>query len=79
YLSGQEPFGAADREALTEVTRQRAEALLVLDREVGRTLGQLRRSGQADRTVVVFTSDNGYYLGEHGKRQGKITLHEPSI
>ena len=28
---------------------------------------------------LVFTSDNGYYLGEHLKRQGKINLHEPSI
>ncbi len=27
----------------------------------------------------MFTSDNGYYLGEHRKRQGKITLHEPSL
>jgi len=27
----------------------------------------------------VFTSDNGYYLGEHLKRQGKINLHEPSV
>ena len=27
----------------------------------------------------MFTSDNGYYLGEHRKRQGKINLHEPSI
>jgi arylsulfatase A-like enzyme len=27
----------------------------------------------------MFTSDNGYYLGEHLKRQGKINLHEPSL
>jgi N-acetylglucosamine-6-sulfatase len=27
----------------------------------------------------MFTSDIGYYLGEHRKRQGKINLHEPSL
>ena len=69
------------REKLAErtVTRQRAEALYVLDVRVGHVLSALRRSGQLSRTIVVFNSDNGYYLGEHRKRQGKITLHEPSI
>ena len=27
----------------------------------------------------MFTSDNGYYLGEHLKRTGKVNLHEPSL
>ena len=27
----------------------------------------------------MFTSDNGYYLGERRKRQGKVNLHEPSL
>jgi N-acetylglucosamine-6-sulfatase len=79
YLRKSPPLTDADRAALTEVTRQRAESLHVLDQGVARTLARLRATGQADRTVVVLTSDNGYYLGEHGKRQGKITLHEPSV
>ena len=36
-------------------------------------------SGSSRHTVIVFTSDNGYYLGEHRKRTGKINLHEPSL
>ena len=28
---------------------------------------------------MVFTSDNGYFLGEQGIRQGKILPHEPSL
>ncbi|MBV9831696.1 MAG: sulfatase [Marmoricola sp.] len=70
---------AAEKAAETEVTRQRAESLYVLDVEVARTLTRLRETGQLARTIVVFTSDNGYYLGEHRKRQGKINLHEPSL
>ncbi|MGO4255560.1 sulfatase family protein [Marmoricola sp. RAF53] len=69
----------AEKAAETTISRQRAEALYVLDREIGKTLATLRKTGQYDRTVLAFTSDNGYYLGEHRKRQGKIELHEPSL
>lgn len=69
----------AEKAAETNISRQRAEALFVLDKEIGHTLSVLRRTGQYDDTVLVFTSDNGYYLGEHRKRQGKIELHEPSL
>ncbi len=79
YLRNLPELTDAERAAQTEVTRQRAESLAVLDDEVAATVAALRRSGELKRTVVVFTSDNGYYLGEHLKRQGKINLHEPSI
>jgi arylsulfatase A-like enzyme len=36
------------------------------DDNVGRMLAALDELGIADNTVVIFTSDNGYYLGEHG-------------
>ena len=79
YLRKLPELTPSERDALRSVTRQRAEALWVLDGQVARTLRLLRRI-RADRdTIVVFTSDNGYYLGEHLKRQGKINLHEPSI
>ena len=61
------------------MTRQRAESLFVLDVQIGHTISRLSRSGQLANTVIMFTSDNGYYLGEHRKRQGKINLHEPSL
>lgn len=37
-----------------------------MDRQVGRILEALEKSGLADNTIVVFTSDHGYHLGEHG-------------
>jgi arylsulfatase A-like enzyme len=79
YLRKLAPVTPAERAALTEVTRQRAESLFVLDLQIGRTVSQLSRRGELANTVIVFTSDNGYYLGEHRKRQGKINLHEPSL
>lgn len=37
-----------------------------LDRNVGRLLDYLDQSGLSKNTVVVYTSDQGFYLGEHG-------------
>jgi arylsulfatase A-like enzyme len=63
----------------TILTRQRAEALFVLDHDLAKTFAILKRTGQWDNTILAFTSDNGYYLGEHRKREGKIELHEPDL
>jgi arylsulfatase A-like enzyme len=37
-----------------------------LDEQVGRVLDELEAQGLADNTIVVYTSDQGFYLGEHG-------------
>ncbi|MDR7363688.1 sulfatase family protein [Nocardioides marmoribigeumensis] len=73
------PLNRAEKRALLEVTRQRAEALAVVDQQVGRTIRALRVSGELGRTLVVFTSDNGFFLGEQRIREGKVLPHEPSL
>jgi len=45
------------------------------DAQVGKILDGLEASGLAENTVVVFTSDHGYHMGEHGHWQ-KTTLFE---
>lgn len=79
YLQSLLPTNDAERAAMLEVTRQRAEALLVVDRQVKRTIDALRATGELGRTLVIFTSDNGFFLGEQQIRQGKILPHEPSL
>jgi len=37
-----------------------------VDDNVGRLLDELDRSGLAENTIVIYTSDQGFYLGEHG-------------
>src|SRR6185369_12259840 len=37
-----------------------------MDEQIGRILATLKQTGQADKTVIVFTADNGLALGSHG-------------
>ena len=36
-----------------------------LDAQVGKVMAALKKSGKADNTIVIFTSDHGFHLGEH--------------
>ena len=49
-----------------------------IDRAVGRMLQTLEKRGLRDNTIVIYTGDNGFYLGEHGLA-GKWFMHEESI
>ncbi|HEY7862228.1 MAG TPA: sulfatase [Thermoanaerobaculia bacterium] len=52
--------------------------LLSVDDNVGRVLDYLDANGLAENTVVVYTSDNGFFLGEHGFYDKRL-MYEPSI
>jgi N-acetylglucosamine-6-sulfatase len=49
-----------------------------VDDSVGRIYDALHETGQLDRTLLIFTSDNGFALGEHG-RVDKRTMYEESV
>lgn len=57
---------------------QRARNLLSLDREVAELIEYLDASGELGNTLIIFTSDNGYMLGEH-QSQGKFTPYRDSV
>jgi iduronate 2-sulfatase len=52
-------------------------AVSYMDAQVGKVLDALKRSGQEDNTIVIFTSDHGYHLGEHDF-WAKVSLHDES-
>ena len=49
-----------------------------VDENIGRVLELLDREGLAENTIVVYASDNGFFLGEHGLFDKRL-MYEPSI
>jgi len=48
-----------------------------MDAQVGKVMAALEASGVADNTIVIFTSDHGYHLGEHDF-WAKVSLRDES-
>lgn len=75
-------YASAKKEQETMTDRQRHEAIQAywasisfMDAQVGRIVAELDRLGLADHTVLVFTSDHGYHMYQHGLWQ-KMSLFE---
>ncbi|XHR30453.1 MAG: sulfatase [Chthoniobacteraceae bacterium] len=49
-----------------QYVRDYAACVAGIDESVGRMLDHLEREGELDNTLVVYTSDHGFFLGEHG-------------
>ena len=59
--------------------RRRLASLLAVDEAITRMVDELRAAGELGRTIIAFTSDNGWQEGEHRVVQGKVRVYEPSI
>jgi iduronate 2-sulfatase len=77
-------LGSQKKEQNTMTDEQRRQArqayyasISFMDAQVGRVIESLDRHGLAENTVIVFTSDHGYHMGEHGLWQ-KMSLFEES-
>jgi len=62
-----------------ETIKRRAEMLLAVDDGLGRIVETLRSEGVLDETVILFTSDNGFFYGEHGLSLERRMPYEESI
>ncbi|HMG91953.1 MAG TPA: sulfatase [Chryseolinea sp.] len=62
-----------------EIIKQRSEMLMAVDEGLGAILNALEQKGILDNTVVVFTSDHGYWYGEHGLSEERRLAYEETI
>ena len=69
------PNYGMDEELQRTVRQAYYASVSFMDAQFGIVLAELERLGLADNTVVVFLSDHGYHLGEHGQWQ-KMTVFE---
>jgi arylsulfatase A-like enzyme len=72
-------LSAAKKDLILRTYRARLESLQAVDELVARLVDALEETGQLDRTVIFFTSDNGFFLGEHRIVDGKLLPYEESI
>jgi N-acetylglucosamine-6-sulfatase len=57
----------------------RLESILAVDEGVAQIVDALRDEGEFEETVFVYTSDNGFFHGEHRVPSGKNLVYEPSV
>ena len=58
--------------------RSRRESLLAVDEAVAAVVAALERTGRLGSTYILFTSDNGFFQGEHRIAKGKYLAYDPS-
>lgn len=71
-------LSATELAKLKESMAQRRESLRLVDDQVARLVGNLRRQGELRDTYVIFLSDNGYLQGEHRIFAGKGLPYNPA-
>lgn len=59
-------YGQLNDEMIREAKRRYYGQISHIDYQLGRFLGELKSKGLYDNTVIVFTSDHGEHLGDHG-------------
>jgi len=79
WIQEQKPLSAKKIEELDEKYRNRLGSLQAVDDMIERIIQTLEETGELDNTYIVFTTDNGFHLGQHRIDAGKQTLYEEDI
>ena len=64
------------KDAYQEYIRTYLSCIAGIDENVGRLLECLEKNGQLDNTIIVYTSDQGFYMGEHGLVDKRLMYEE---
>ena len=79
WLAGRTPLTAAEKQNIDTSFRKRAQAVQAVDKLIGTLRAALTKAGVAGNTYVVFSSDNGYHMGEYRLNPGKMTAFDTDI
>ena len=79
WLQNKPPLTPAEIAQIDTEFRKRVESVQSIDRMIGNLEETLRRDGEADNTMFVFSSDNGYHMGEYRLAPGKLTPFDVDI
>jgi N-acetylglucosamine-6-sulfatase len=76
WIRSMSKLSTADKAKIRGRHENRLESLQAVDDLVAEVVGKLRDKGVLSNTYIVFTSDNGWYHGEHRIRAGKERPYE---
>jgi N-acetylglucosamine-6-sulfatase len=79
WVSDNPPLSLEQKRYMKELYRKRLQSMLSVDDMIGDLIKALHDSGELDNTYIVFTSDNGFHLGQHRLGAGKWTPYEEDI
>jgi N-acetylglucosamine-6-sulfatase len=79
WLKGQPSLTRARQHRIAVAYRKRVEMVLAVDDMIGHLEAVLRATGAARNTYFIFSSDNGYHMGEYQLMPGKQTAFDADI
>jgi N-acetylglucosamine-6-sulfatase len=79
FVKGKRRLNSGEQKQIDKVYRSQLESLIAVDRLVKSIVKELRRRGELENTVVMFTSDNGFIRGQHRIESGKASLYDEAI
>ena len=79
WLADLPGLSSTDIAHIDEAFRLRVESVLAVDRMLGQIERALTETNQLSNTYIVFSSDNGYHMGEHDLLPGKQTAFTSDI
>ena len=79
WLSRRRPLDKAAIDAIDALYRDRIRSLQAVDRGVGQLIDTLKATGQLANTYFIFSSDNGFHLGEFRMPAGKGAPYDSDI
>ena len=79
WLSTHPQLSDADIARIDRDFRKRAQSVLAIDAMIGELQAAVAAIGAQNNTYLVFSSDNGYHMGEHRLMPGKMTAFDTDI
>jgi N-acetylglucosamine-6-sulfatase len=79
WLKNQPSLTSAEQSRIAFSYRKRVETVLSVDDLIGHLEAVLRKTGAARNTYFIFSSDNGYHMGEYQLMPGKQTAFDTDI